>query len=666
MSYDLFFKKTNHNYARGAIRQHTGLMGESAKHGEKEIAAVSQDLISEFANKDWANKPPTIEHECGPEVCSVSVKKEPPTVEEKAKLDKLTKLKTKVDSGDKYAQRQWKDIISKLAALKTKAKKGDLRAKHALEILEGSGLFGPAQKLSGSVMPRDQDIIEKMIQQAGYNSGWPVYISTSRHADYKNRAAKGDKLASEVLDILDRHAKAGQLKISDEKKSDSSRYPIGNEPSVRRRKKFEEDKIMSTRSIGRDELDAARDGGSCEREAMSRTQGIVISDREIKDAMRGSYAQVMERNRRSGRRRHHRNVAQQPGQYSSQSSNTYVASRDAQKSQIVRNLYRQIKQEHINWMIAQDRQNGINNQTADRYQQAAKAWARDQLQRQQLPTRFSAGGASQWYQPVTWFQAQAQAVLNNTVSQRSTQINSPFGFGTMTSSLTYANSPYPLTAPPSIPVSSSPADVYYPSSSPPSDYDDNQDYQEGDISLVEGRRRHHRHHRRNMAQGQRSGQFPGQYSSRSPGQYTSQVPGWTPNRYSNQVPGQYPRQYPGQASRQYPGQVPGQYLGQIPGQIPGQYPSSSNNSPSYDDDQEGSSFVGDEARAEGENSSSCGEGLPHDEYRALVMNQAIKNAGGKTPGTKHLFAAKKAVDNALGNSGVSIYIPGAGPARRTV
>jgi hypothetical protein len=49
-----------------------------------------------------------------------------------------------------------------------------------------------------------------------------------------------------------------------------------------------------------------------------------------------------------------------------------------------------------------------------------------------------------------------------------------------------------------------------------------------------------------------------------------------------------------------------------------------------------------------------------------VLNQAIKKAGGGRPDTRHLFAAKKAVDSALGRSGTSIYIPGAGPARRTV
>ena len=80
----------------------------------------------------------------------------------------------------------------------------------------------------------------------------------------------------------------------------------------------------------------------------------------------------------------------------------------------------------------------------------------------------------------------------------------------------------------------------------------------------------------------------------------------------------------------------------------------------------GNSFRSDESRAEGEDSSSCGEDLPHSQYRALVMKQAIRNAGGRRPSTKHLFAAKKTVDNALCTSGVAIYIPGASPARRTV
>jgi len=55
----------------------------------------------------------------------------------------------------------------------------------------------------------------------------------------------------------------------------------------------------------------------------------------------------------------------------------------------------------------------------------------------------------------------------------------------------------------------------------------------------------------------------------------------------------------------------------------------------------------------------------HPEYRALIMKQAIRNAGGQRPTTKHLFAAKRSMDNALGSSGIAISIPGAGPMRRT-
>ena len=80
----------------------------------------------------------------------------------------------------------------------------------------------------------------------------------------------------------------------------------------------------------------------------------------------------------------------------------------------------------------------------------------------------------------------------------------------------------------------------------------------------------------------------------------------------------------------------------------------------------GNSFTKDESRAEGENSSSCGDVLPHGQYRALVMKQAIRNAGGRKPSTKHLFAAKSRVDRALGNAKVAICIPGARPGRKTV
>ena len=77
-------------------------------------------------------------------------------------------------------------------------------------------------------------------------------------------------------------------------------------------------------------------------------------------------------------------------------------------------------------------------------------------------------------------------------------------------------------------------------------------------------------------------------------------------------------------------------------------------------------FVSDESRAQGEDDSGVGSTLSHDAYRATVMKQAIKDARGKTPSTKHLFGAKKKVDEFLGKAGVSIFLPGARPGRRTI
>ena len=110
---------------------------------------MSKDLIFGFTKKDWSRKPPEIVHECGPESCMITYKKEPLTADEKAKLDKLAQLKMKAASGDRKSQKQWKKLYIKILALKAKAKKGDPRARHTVEILEDSGLFGSVQKISG-------------------------------------------------------------------------------------------------------------------------------------------------------------------------------------------------------------------------------------------------------------------------------------------------------------------------------------------------------------------------------------------------------------------------------------------------------------------------------------------------------------------------------------
>jgi len=281
----------------------------------------------------------------------------------------------------------------------------------------------------------------------------------------------------------------------------------------------------------------------------SSTNGIVISDKEIKESMVGHH-----------RHHHHRRGQWQPGQVPGQYPGQYQAPPtgtvrpDPQKLQLLRSTYQQIKTGHLNWLTNQDHQNNIWNTPASTYQQAAKLWAQQQLQQQQLPIRSDPTTYGQWQQSLSWFQTQTQAALNSAAGQMASSI-------TTTQQSTPYTPPYTPPAPvsqyasPSITVPTVPQNVYYPS--------------------------------------------------------------------------------PGDDS--------------------------------YDDDSGRDSFVADEARAERENRvSGCGDSLPHGEYRALVMNQAIKNAGGKSPTTKHLFAAKKAVDSALGKSGTGIYIPGAAPRRRTV
>ena len=71
----------------------------------------------------------------------------------------------------------------------------------------------------------------------------------------------------------------------------------------------------------------------------------------------------------------------------------------------------------------------------------------------------------------------------------------------------------------------------------------------------------------------------------------------------------------------------------------------------------GGSFVG---------GSFVGNAIPHDNYRVAVMKAAVKSAGGGRPSTKDYFKAKSVVDKVIGKSGITIYMPGAKPGRRTI
>lgn len=71
-------------------------------------------------------------------------------------------------------------------------------------------------------------------------------------------------------------------------------------------------------------------------------------------------------------------------------------------------------------------------------------------------------------------------------------------------------------------------------------------------------------------------------------------------------------------------------------------------------------FAGDEDRAGSE--SCCG--LSHSGYRVLVLRRALK--AGPRPDTRAMYLAKRDVDRAMENAGVSVQIPGSRPGRRTI
>jgi hypothetical protein len=73
-------------------------------------------------------------------------------------------------------------------------------------------------------------------------------------------------------------------------------------------------------------------------------------------------------------------------------------------------------------------------------------------------------------------------------------------------------------------------------------------------------------------------------------------------------------------------------------------------------------FTRDEDRAQHEDSG--GDSLSHPEYRAMVMREALKSSS--KPDTRTMYLAKQRVDQSLGRSGTTIYIPGARPRRKTV
>lgn len=208
---------------------------------------MSQDLFLGIVKKNWARDMYTASAvPAVPTPAPLAL-----TPDEKERLSKIAALRMKAESGDRKAKKQWKQLSKQTAVLAKKARKGDSKAKRMVEVITQSGVLGPAQRISGDIEPRDQDIIEKLILRAGNATGWPTFISRSRYADYESRANQGDERSREVMKILTRYIKDDKLKVSDEKKGQITSYPIGG-------------------SLCADDLEAAADGGACERKALAR------------------------------------------------------------------------------------------------------------------------------------------------------------------------------------------------------------------------------------------------------------------------------------------------------------------------------------------------------------------------------------------------------------
>lgn len=57
--------------------------------------------------------------------------------------------------------------------------------------------------------------------------------------------------------------------------------------------------------------------------------------------------------------------------------------------------------------------------------------------------------------------------------------------------------------------------------------------------------------------------------------------------------------------------------------------------------------------------------IPNLTYRAVVLRQAHKVAGGRKPSTRDFYRAKSSVDKVMGRAGISLFLPGARPGRVT-
>jgi len=117
---------------------------------ESKDTEMSKDIFLKIVKKNWARGA------CdAPLPPMAAQKKLVLTADEKERLAKIAALRMKAESGDRKAQKQWKLLSRRAAAIGKKARQGDPKAKRMVEVINQSGVLGPAQRISGSASGTD-------------------------------------------------------------------------------------------------------------------------------------------------------------------------------------------------------------------------------------------------------------------------------------------------------------------------------------------------------------------------------------------------------------------------------------------------------------------------------------------------------------------------------
>ena len=111
---------------------------------------MSQDLFLKTVRKNWARGSSSEFLTPLKPVMENSRLSPPLTAAEKKRVGEIATVRTKAESGDPAARKEWRKISTAVVGLRVRARGGDPRAVRACQVLEETGVFGRSQKISVS------------------------------------------------------------------------------------------------------------------------------------------------------------------------------------------------------------------------------------------------------------------------------------------------------------------------------------------------------------------------------------------------------------------------------------------------------------------------------------------------------------------------------------